>query len=54
MGLAVVHSIIHNLGGAIRVYSEPFQGSTFELFLPTADVNIETKTEKSDAVPIGG
>jgi signal transduction histidine kinase len=54
MGLAVVHYIIHNLGGAIRVYSEPFQGSTFELFLPTVDVNIETKTEKSDAVPIGG
>jgi PAS domain S-box-containing protein len=34
MGLAVVQGIIKSLGGAISVYSEPGQGTSFHLFLP--------------------
>jgi len=34
MGLAVVHSIIANHGGAITVESTPGQGSTFVVYLP--------------------
>ncbi len=34
MGLAVVHGIIQDLGGAITVYSEPGMGSTFQILLP--------------------
>lgn len=34
MGLSVVQGITKNLGGAISVYSEPGQGTTFHIFLP--------------------
>lgn len=34
MGLSVVQGIVSSLGGAISVYSEPGQGSTFHIFLP--------------------
>ena len=45
MGLSVVQGIIKNHGGAISVFSEPGQGTTFHVFLPkivdeiTRDVN---------------
>jgi PAS domain S-box-containing protein len=35
MGLAVVHGIVADHGGAIAVRSRPAAGSTFEVFLPT-------------------
>ena len=34
MGMSVVHGIIKSHGGAITVYSEPGQGSTFHIFIP--------------------
>jgi CheY-like chemotaxis protein len=37
MGLAVVHSIIANHGGAMTVESTPGQGSTFGVYLPRHD-----------------
>ncbi|AOS45093.1 Blue-light-activated protein [Lacunisphaera limnophila] len=35
LGLAVVHSVVHAHGGAIRVHSTPGRGTLFEIFLPT-------------------
>jgi signal transduction histidine kinase len=34
MGLAVVHGIVRNHGGAITVESAPGKGSTFCVYLP--------------------
>jgi len=34
MGLAVVHGIVKDQGGAITVYSEPGKGSAFDVFFP--------------------
>ena len=37
LGLALVHAIVADFGGAIDVKSAPDQGSTFSIYLPMAD-----------------
>jgi PAS domain S-box-containing protein len=44
LGLYIVHSIISNHGGYINLYSEPFKGTKFNIYLPTTDSMDNEKT----------
>ncbi|MBN2082392.1 response regulator [bacterium] len=53
MGLAVVHGIIVDLGGTITVYSEPGQGTTFNVYIPESPVDRMEKPLMVSKLPRG-
>jgi PAS domain S-box-containing protein len=53
MGLAVVHGIVKDLGGAITVYSEVGIGTTFNIFLPWIRGTEESAGKAPGAPPTG-
>ena len=53
MGLAVVHGIVKRHEGAIITYSEPGKGSTFNVFFPRIQGDLEQGTVKLEAIPMG-
>lgn len=53
MGLAVVFGAIKYHKGNIKVRSEPKKGTTFEIYIPKSDVEIEKENEYPKEVPQG-
>jgi PAS domain S-box-containing protein len=54
LGLSMVYGIVKNHGGYIMCYSEPSEGSTFKIYLPTIEQQVEIQDSKEDEIPIGG
>ena len=56
LGLAVVHGIVIGLNGDISVHSEPGQGTTFKVYLPTVAAPAITIHDDDEvtALPAGG
>ncbi len=53
MGLSVVHGIVKDHGGAVRVESKPGKGSSFEVFLPVLVRDVEPSSEPFATLPTG-
>ncbi len=53
MGLAVVHGIVRSCGGFITVRSSAGHGTTFQIFLPTADAPEPEMETHADMLPGG-
>jgi PAS domain S-box-containing protein len=53
LGLALVYGIVTELSGAIHVESAPKQGSTFEVYLPLAQMARVATAESDESLPRG-
>ncbi|MFH1489870.1 MAG: ATP-binding protein, partial [Pseudomonadota bacterium] len=53
MGLAVVHGIVKNHGGAITVESAPGEGTTFNIFFPRIEQDVKREVKALEPLPVG-
>jgi CheY-like chemotaxis protein len=54
LGLAAVLGIVRGHQGALTVYSEPGNGTTFKVFLPIAGASVEAAVEPSPVTDLRG
>jgi PAS domain S-box-containing protein len=53
LGLNVVHGIVNRHGGFIKIYSEPGEGTVFNIYLPTIDSEARRDLAPSAEIPRG-
>lgn len=53
LGLSTVHGIIKDHGGSIKVYSEPGNGTSFQIFLPVIETEPEERDNSVEQLPHG-
>jgi PAS domain S-box-containing protein len=53
LGLSVVHGIMTNHGGTVRVYSEPGRGTAFHLYFPAVGREVETMPKPTQEMECG-
>ncbi|MDP9002117.1 MAG: PAS domain S-box protein [Myxococcota bacterium] len=51
LGLSICHAIVTSLGGEIAVYSEPGDGATFRVALPTTNLNMADTPSAAPELP---
>lgn len=53
LGLSVVRGIVRSYNGIITVESSPAKGTTFHVYLPVLEKDIDQPSEVSDVIPCG-